>query len=187
MATVDRPTRAATRMSVATLASRGIGFVRVWVIAAVLGTTFLGNAYQSSSSVSNVLFELLAAGALSAVLVPTFVHLLDAGKDREAEDLASGLLGLALAVMGVVCVLGMIAAPQIARLLSTGVHDSPGREATDRAVDLLPVLVHPAGAVLRVGDRRDRDPLRQAPLRDHCDRTDREHGVRRRRRSFCSA
>ena len=43
------------------------------VIAAVLGTTFLGNAFQASNSVSNVLFELLAAGALSAVLVPTFV------------------------------------------------------------------------------------------------------------------
>ncbi len=123
MATVDRPTRAATHMSVATLASRGIGFVRVWVIAAVLGTTFLGNAYQSSSSVSNVLFELLAAGALSAVLVPSFVHLLEAGGDREAENLASGLLGLALAVMGVVCVIGVILAPQIARLLSSGVHN----------------------------------------------------------------
>ena len=123
MAAVDRPTRAATRMSVATLASRGIGFARVWVIAAVLGTTFLGNAYQSSSSVSNVLFELLAAGALSAVLVPSFVHLLEAGEDREAENLASGLLGLALAVMGVVCVVGVILAPQIARLLSSGVHD----------------------------------------------------------------
>jgi putative peptidoglycan lipid II flippase len=70
-----------------------------------------------------VLFELLAAGALSAVLVPSFVHLLEARADRDAEDLASGLLGLALAVMGVVCVLGIIAAPQIARLLSTGVHD----------------------------------------------------------------
>src|SRR6476646_11081312 len=123
MATVDRPTRAATRMSVATLASRGIGFVRVWAIAAVLGTTFLGNAYQASSSVSNVLFELLAAGALSAVLVPTFVHLLEADEDREAEDLASGLLGLALAVMGVVCVVGVIFAPQIAQLLSAGVKD----------------------------------------------------------------
>jgi putative peptidoglycan lipid II flippase len=123
MATVDRPTRSATRMSVATLASRGIGFVRVWVIAAVLGTTFLGNTYQSSSSVSNVLFELLAAGALSAVLVPSFVRLLEAGKDRDAQNLASGLLGLALAVMGVVCVIGVILAPQIARLLASGVHD----------------------------------------------------------------
>ena len=50
-----------------------VGFVRVLVVAAILGTTYLGNAYQSSNSVSNVLFELVAAGALSAVLVPTFV------------------------------------------------------------------------------------------------------------------
>jgi putative peptidoglycan lipid II flippase len=123
MATVDRPTRAATRMSVATLASRGIGFVRVWVIAAVLGTTYLGNAYQSSSSVSNVLFELLAAGALSAVLVPSFVPLLESGEDGEAERLASGLLGLALAVMGAVCIVGVVFAPQIAELLASGVRD----------------------------------------------------------------
>src|SRR5439155_25255279 len=95
----------------------------VWVIAAVLGTTFLGNTYQSSSSVSNVLFELLAAGALSAVLVPSFVQLLDVGEDREAERLAAGLLGLALAVMGVICIVGVVLAPQIAQLLSSGVRD----------------------------------------------------------------
>ena len=64
--------RAATGMGIATAASRSIGFVRVLVVAAILGTTYLGNAYQSSNSVSNVLFELIAAGALSAVLVPTF-------------------------------------------------------------------------------------------------------------------
>ena len=85
----DRPTRAAARMSVATLASRGVGFVKVWVIAAVLGATYLGNTYQASSSVSNVLFELLAAGALSAVLVPTFVDLFRAERRRRGR--AAGL------------------------------------------------------------------------------------------------
>ena len=97
-------------MSVATLASRGVGFVQVWVIAAVLGTTYLGNTYQASSSVSNILFELLAAGALSAVLVPTFVDLFRAEDDAEAERLASGVLGLALAVMGVVSIVGIVLA-----------------------------------------------------------------------------
>ena len=43
----------------------------VLVIAAVLGTTYLGNTFQAANSVSNVLFELLAAGALSAVLAPS--------------------------------------------------------------------------------------------------------------------
>ena len=109
-----------TRMSVATLASRGVGFVKVWVIAAVLGATYLGNTYQASSSVSNVLFELIAAGALSAVLVPTFVDLFRGGDDREAERLASGVLGLALAVMAVVSVIGVVFAVPIARVLSSG-------------------------------------------------------------------
>ncbi|HEX5588570.1 MAG TPA: lipid II flippase MurJ [Acidimicrobiia bacterium] len=133
MAAVERPTRAATRMSVATLTSRGIGFVRVWAIAAILGTTFLGNTYQSSSSVSNVLFELLAAGALSAVLVPTFVGLLDAGEEERAERLAAGMLGVGLAAMGVVTVVGMVFAPQIARLLSSG---APTQKILDQQIEL---------------------------------------------------
>jgi putative peptidoglycan lipid II flippase len=111
-------------MSVATFASRGIGFVRVWVIAAVLGTTYLGNTFQASNSISNVLFELLAAGALSAVLVPTFVEAFRSGDDHEAERLASGVLGLALVVMGVVSVVGVLLAPAIARLLSSGAPNS---------------------------------------------------------------
>ncbi|MET0895199.1 MAG: lipid II flippase MurJ [Acidimicrobiia bacterium] len=133
MPAVENPTRAATRMSVATFTSRGIGFVRVFAIAAILGTTYLGNTYQSSASVSNVLFELLAAGALSAVLVPTFVSFLEGGEKRRAEDLAGGMLGLGLLAMGVVSVIGMILAPQIARLLSSG---APTQEISDQQVHL---------------------------------------------------
>ncbi|MGH9035553.1 MAG: murein biosynthesis integral membrane protein MurJ, partial [Acidimicrobiia bacterium] len=66
-------TRAAAVMGAATAISRVLGFGRVLVIAAVLGTTDLGNTFSASNSVSNVAFDLLAAGALSAVLVPAFV------------------------------------------------------------------------------------------------------------------
>jgi putative peptidoglycan lipid II flippase len=110
-------------MGIVTAVSRAFGFVRVLVIAAVLGATYLGNTFQAANSMSNVLFELLAAGALSAVLVPTFVELLDAGDDDEANRLASGLLGLALLVLGGVVVLGCAGAPLIARALSSGVSD----------------------------------------------------------------
>lgn len=117
--TSNRVTRAATRMGAATALSRVIGFARIWMIATVLGTTYLGNTYQGSSSVSNVLFELLAAGALSAVLVPTFVEHLAAGDPAEAERLASGILGIALTVLGVVTVIGLATAPWVADLLTT--------------------------------------------------------------------
>lgn len=116
--------RSAAGMGVATAVSRAIGFARVLVIAAILGTTYLGNAFTSSNYVSNVLFELLAAGALSAVLVPTLVERLDHGDQPEAEHLAGSVLGRALAVLGVVTVAGVVAAPWLARLLASGV-DNP--------------------------------------------------------------
>ena len=115
--------RAAAGMGAATAGSRAVGFVRVLVVAAILGTTYLGNAYQSSNSVSNVLFELVAAGALSAVLVPTFVELLDRNDVARMERLAGRLLGLALVLLGVISVIGILAAPWIAELLTRGVDE----------------------------------------------------------------
>ncbi len=112
--------RAAAGMGVATAISRGFGFVRILVVAGVLGTTYLGNAFQSSNSVSNVIFELLAAGALSAVLVPTFVDLIDRGQQAEAERLAGNVLGRALLALLAITLVGIAAAPWIARLLSSG-------------------------------------------------------------------
>ncbi len=115
--------RAAAGMALATAISRLFGSARVLVVAAVLGTTYLGNTFQASNAVSNVLFELLAAGALSAVLVPTFVELFGRDDDRGAEEVAGGLLGLALVGLGVVAVAGVVFAPQLARLLTTAVQD----------------------------------------------------------------
>ena len=93
-------TASAAGMGAAAALSRAFGGLRVVVIAAVLGTTYLGNTFQASNSVSNVLFELLAAGALSAVLVPTFVDLLDRGEQRRAEEVAGGVLSIALVGLG---------------------------------------------------------------------------------------
>jgi len=115
--------RAAARMGLVTAASRALGAVRVLVVAAVLGTTALGDTFQSSNTVSNVLFELLAAGALSAVLVPTFVGLLGGDDRRDAEEVAGRVLGLAVVAMGAVALAGVLLAPQIARLLSAAVED----------------------------------------------------------------
>jgi putative peptidoglycan lipid II flippase len=117
--------RAARAYGAATAVSRLLGFGRVLVIAAILGTTDLGNTFSASNSVSNVLFDLLAAGALSAVLVPAFVDLFErrSAHHGDAEDLAGALLGWSLLVLGPVCLAGVVAAPALARLLTTGTAD----------------------------------------------------------------
>ncbi|MBA2313633.1 MAG: hypothetical protein H0V97_12665, partial [Actinobacteria bacterium] len=53
--------RGAVAITAATVASRITGFVRVVVVAAVMGTTFLANTYQTANTAPNVLFELVAA------------------------------------------------------------------------------------------------------------------------------
>jgi putative peptidoglycan lipid II flippase len=140
-------------MGVWTAISRALGFGRVLVIAAVLGTTFLGNAFQAANSVSNVIFELLAAGALSAVLVPTFVRLLDRHEQTEAEEQAGSLLGVALLVLGAITLIGIALAPQIARLLTSNVADASIRESQEDLVAFLlrfflpQVLLYAWGAI----------------------------------------
>ncbi len=110
-------------MGVAAAGSRLVGAVRVLVITAVLGTTYLGNTFQSANTVSNLMFELLAAGALSAVLVPTFVGLLDDGDNAGTEHLAGELLGVTLVVLGTVAVIGVAVSPWLADLLTVAVED----------------------------------------------------------------
>nr|MDQ6911125.1 murein biosynthesis integral membrane protein MurJ [Actinomycetota bacterium] len=78
--------RSTVKVTTGNLASRVTGLLRVLAVAAALGATFLGNTYQSANLVSNLLFELLAAGVLSSVLVPPFVELLDSGRRDEAEE-----------------------------------------------------------------------------------------------------
>lgn len=120
-ADAPRTARAAAGVGAVTALSRVVGFARILVVATVLGITDLGNAFQSANSVSNVLFELVAAGALSAVLVPAFVDLLDAGDDEAAEEVAGGVLGVAMAALGAIALVAVLASPLLARLLTVGV------------------------------------------------------------------
>ena len=133
--------------------------------AAVLGTTYLGNAFQSANSVSNVLFELLAAGALSAVLVPTFVELLDAGDRRGAEQVAGGVLRRGpRRPRARSTVVGVLAAPLLAEVLTLGVPADVAGE-TAGAGHLPAAVLRPPDPAVRGGHGRHRRALRPAPLR----------------------
>lgn len=94
----------ATRGMTAVIAlSRITGFVRLAVALAVLGTaTQLGNVYQTSNTIPTLLFELFAAGALQAALIPDLVERLDHGDRRGAGRMASSALlagGIALGAL----------------------------------------------------------------------------------------
>lgn len=124
-AAVDEPglLRSSAPITAWNLASRLTGFVRVLAVGAALGASFLGNTYQSANLVSNLLFELLAAGVLSAVLVPAFVGRLGRADRVGASDLAGGVLGALLGVLVPVVAIAMVAGHWIMRGLTITVSD----------------------------------------------------------------
>ncbi|MGH2791813.1 MAG: murein biosynthesis integral membrane protein MurJ [Actinomycetota bacterium] len=127
MASVAQPhgslARGAAVITVATAVSRLTGFVRVVVVAAAMGTTFLANTYQTANTAPNVVFELVAAGVLTSVFVPTFVDYLVKGEREEGWRAANALTTVALvALVAIAAVVALLAEP-IMRLLTLGVDD----------------------------------------------------------------
>ncbi len=145
--------RAAAAMTALTLVSRLTGVIRVLVIAAVLGTTFLGNTFQTANAVPNLVFEVFAAGTLQAAMIPALVERFDDGDDVGAQRLAGALLGLAVAGLGSLAIVGMVAAPWLMRALVAGVESAEVRAAEVRLGTVLlwcflpQVVLYAAGAV----------------------------------------
>ena len=114
-------------MTAVTALSRLTGFVLFVVVAAVIGLGSLGNTYQSANTIPNVLYELVVAGVIQAVLIPSLVRHLDRDDQRAAEHIAGAVLGLATVALAVVAAVGALAAPWLARALFTS--GDPGTRA----------------------------------------------------------
>jgi putative peptidoglycan lipid II flippase len=115
--------RGAMLTTVATAASRVTGFVRVVVVASALGTTFLANTYQTANTAPNIVFELVAAGVLTSIFVPTFVEYLARDRAEAGWVAANALTSVALVALIAMSLLVALAAPLIMRALTIGVDD----------------------------------------------------------------
>ena len=155
--------RSTAAVSGLNLVSRATGLGRVVAMSAALGATSLGDTYQAANLVSNILFELLAGGLLSAALVPVFVEALGRGDRAGAVRLGGNLLGVALAGLTVVVALALAAAPWLMDLLTVSVSDADLREAQVQLGTFLlwfflpQILLYAVGAVataLLHADRR---------------------------------
>ena len=113
--------RGAAIITVATLVSRVTGFVRVVVVAGAMGTTFLANTYQTANTAPNLMFELLAAGVLTSIFVPTFIEYLVKDEREEGWHAANVLTTVALVGLTILAIVLALAAPLIMRVLTVGV------------------------------------------------------------------
>jgi putative peptidoglycan lipid II flippase len=117
--------RAAGTMAVATLVSRITGLLRTMVLTAALGVGLVGDAYNTSNTLPNIVYELLLGGVLTSVVVPLLVR----AQERDDDGGAAYAQRLAtVATVGLVVITGLavLAAPLLTRLY--GIVDNPEQE-----------------------------------------------------------
>jgi putative peptidoglycan lipid II flippase len=117
-------------MSVGTALSRVTGFLRIAAIAWAVGIaeTRLASVYYLANNTPNIIYELALGGVLSSVFVPVFVEWLQARGREEAWDVARRVFTITVVALMVLALAGMVLAPWIIRLYTSGVPDDQ-REA----------------------------------------------------------
>jgi putative peptidoglycan lipid II flippase len=112
--------RGAATVGSMTVLSRVLGFARDVLIAAVLGTSYVADAFFVAFRVPNMFRRLFAEGAFDAAFIPLFAKRLHAGGADGARAFAGeALSGLAL-ILVVFTVLAEIAMPWLMLLLAPG-------------------------------------------------------------------
>ncbi len=126
-----------------TAVSRVTGVVRVLLIAAILGPTVLGNSFQLTNTLPNLIYYGFLAGSLfSTLLVPSLVAHLERNDFRATARVSGGLLGFALLVVLIVTPIAVVVLPEALRLASIGLEGSAGADQA-RLTQLLILLMIP--------------------------------------------
>jgi len=128
-------------VSTGTLASRLLGFARDAMIAALLGTGPVADAFLVAFQLVNVVRRLLTEGALNAALVPAWLRVRETGGAAAASAFAGRVLGTVSAALVVATVAIGLVMPLLMTALAPGFAGHPTLQlAVDDARLTLPYL-----------------------------------------------
>lgn len=140
---------AASVIAVLTLATRLVGFGRWFVFSATVGATCTGSAYQAANAVPNVLYEVVAGGALAASVVPLLAGSVAASRRADVDRTASALLTWAVVLLlPVAVVLALLSGPIAGLLVRTGCPGERDLAAGMLVVFAPQVVLYGIGVVL---------------------------------------
>ncbi|TDO67379.1 putative peptidoglycan lipid II flippase [Kribbella sp. VKM Ac-2571] len=167
----DRTLRSAAVMAAGTVLSRLLGFIRIALLAAAIGTALRGDIFTAANTIPNSLYILLAGGVFNTVLVPQLVRAIK-NHDDGGQDFTNRILTFGFVVLAVVTVACVLLAPAIAELyLPKELHD-PSRVTEKANMIMFVRLCLPQiffyGAFVLVGQvlnaRRRFGPMMWAPI-----------------------
>ncbi|WP_427887334.1 murein biosynthesis integral membrane protein MurJ [Kribbella sp. GL6] len=167
----DRTLRSAAVMAAGTVLSRLLGFIRIALLAAAIGTALRGDIFTAANTIPNSLYILLAGGVFNTVLVPQLVRAIK-NHDDGGQDFTNRVLTFGFVVLAVVTVGCVLLAPAIAELYLPKELHEPSRASERASMVMFVRLCLPQiffyGAFVLVGQvlnaRRRFGPMMWAPI-----------------------
>lgn len=136
-------------LALASLASRGLGFLRNALLASNFGAGEILDAYFLSFRLPDLFFNLLFFGALSAGFVPVFIKLRSAGSagQKKAWQLANDIFNLSLLGFSFFGIVFFFAAPWVLARIAPGFDEATLSLAItlSRIMFLQPILLGISG------------------------------------------
>ncbi|HYO42337.1 MAG TPA: murein biosynthesis integral membrane protein MurJ [Candidatus Limnocylindrales bacterium] len=140
--------RAGLIVTVLFLASRILGYVRTVAIAAAFPDVGDLAPFYAAFRIPDLLFQLVAAGALSSALIPIVASLLEKDEEARAWRVVSTVTTLMLAALVVLAALVLLFAPGLVAVMAPGFDEAQLAKTTEltRIMVLSPLFLA-AGAV----------------------------------------
>jgi putative peptidoglycan lipid II flippase len=144
--------RSILTVATGTLASRLLGFARDAMVAALLGTAPVADAFLVAFQLVNVIRRLLTEGALNAALIPAWLRVQTDRGATAAAAFAGRVLGtISVALIAVTILIGF-AMPLVIALLAPGFVGQPTLQlAVDNARLMLPYLAFAGPVTVMMG------------------------------------
>ena len=117
--------RSSRAMAFGTIASRGTGFLRTFVLLVVLGAGGLSGAYNNSNTLPNTVYYLMLGGIFTAVVVPLLVRAAKEDPDR-GEAYAERIFTLGVVSLLILTVVATLLSAPLVDLYAGGITGQPG-------------------------------------------------------------
>jgi len=117
--------KAASTVSLLTLASRITGLVRELLVASTFGASGLTDAFNVAFRIPNLFRRLFGEGAFSQAFVPALAHSKEADGEAATHRLIDSVATVLAWALLVTCALGVVGAPVLVWALASGFKQTP--------------------------------------------------------------
>jgi putative peptidoglycan lipid II flippase len=132
---------AASTVMAAFVLSNVVGLLRQILVSRAFGTSAEMDAFNAAIRLPDLLFNLVAGGALASAFIPTFTTLLTREERDQAWRLASSIANLLFLILITISGLAAWLAPQIVRYILYGLVSELNPTLFDLTVSLLRILL----------------------------------------------